>query len=222
MTFMAAAVAATAVAGIGSAVISSNASAKASQAQTDAANKGIGVQQDQFAALQKLLAPYSDAGTGALSAQQDMLGLHGNQAQQSSIDAIQNGSQFKALNAQGQDAILQNAAATGGLRGGNVQGALGQFSPQLLQSLIQQQYGNLGGMTSIGQNAAAMTGNAGMKSADSISTLLGNVGSAQAGGALGQANAANGGISSLLSALGMLKGASGGGNFGLPTTAYNF
>ncbi|WP_449405980.1 hypothetical protein [Massilia phosphatilytica] len=35
---------------------------------------------------------------------------------------------FQALQQQGNDAILANASATGGLRGGNVQGALGQFS----------------------------------------------------------------------------------------------
>ena len=54
---------------------------------------------------------------------------------------------------QGQDAILQNASAIGGLRGGNTQAALAQFRPALLSQLIAEQYNRLGGLSSLGQNA---------------------------------------------------------------------
>ena len=148
------------------------------------------------------LSPYVNAGTGALGAQQNLLGLNGNSAQQSAISGIQNGAQFQALEQSGQNAILQNASATGGLRGGNTQAALGQFSPQLLQQLIQQQYSNLGGITSIGQNAAAGVGNAGMANANSISGLLQSQGSAQAGAALARGQANNQLYSSLGSTFG--------------------
>jgi len=107
--------------------------------------------------------------------------------QRRQFEAIQSGPQFQAMTQQGENAILQNASATGGLRGGNVQGALAQFRPQLLNQLIEQQYGRLGGLTSIGQNAAAGVGNAGMATGNSITNLLAQQGAAQAGGALGQA-----------------------------------
>lgn len=157
---------------------------RAADAQTQAAMMATEEQRRQFDAIKELLSPYVNAGTSALAAQQNILGLNGNEAQQNAINAIKGSSQFNELNAQGQNAILQNASATGGLRGGNVQGALAQFSPQLLNSLIQQQFTNLGGIASLGQNAAAGTGNAGMQTANAISNNLNQAGAAAAGSAL--------------------------------------
>jgi len=61
---------------------------------------------------------------------------------------------------------------------------LAQFRPQVLSSLIEQQYNRLGGLSSMGQNAAAGVGNAGMQTGNNISNLLQQQGAAQAGGAL--------------------------------------
>jgi hypothetical protein len=106
------------------------------------------------------------------------------------------------------------------LRGGNVQGALAQFRPALLSSLINQQYERLGGLSSIGQNAAAGVGNAGMSTGTNIATLLGRQGQAQAGGILGQQSALTGGINQ---AFGAIQGAGGFGKlFGsTPAPAFN-
>ena len=82
--------------------------------------------------------------------------------------------------------MLQNASATGGLRGGNVQGALAQFRPQLLNQLIEQQYSRLGGLTSLGQASAAGQATAGMQTGTNIANLLGQQGQALAGGAMGK------------------------------------
>lgn len=190
-----------------------DAAQSAADSQSASSAAGIAEQRRQFDAIQQLLKPYADAGPGALTAQQNLLGLNGNAAQQQAINGIKSGSQFQELNKQGQDAILQNASATGGLRGGNVQGALAQFSPQLLQSLIQQQYSNLGGLTTLGQNSAAMTGNAGQNSATNISNLLQQQGAAQAGAALaaGKADAQMyNGIASSLGTFAGMGGFSGG------------
>ena len=186
-----------------------DAASTAAGAQTAASNASIAEQQRQFDGLQKLLAPYVGAGTGSLSAQQDLLGLNGGGAQQTAVSGIQNGAQFQALQKQGENSILQNASATGGLRGGNVQGALAQFSPQLLNQMINEQYTKLGGMTSLGQNAAAMQGNAGMQSANNISAQLNQIGAANAGNALaaGKADAQMwSGIGSSVGTLGGLYG----------------
>ena len=94
---------------------------------------------------------------------------------------------FQALARQGEEAMLQQASATGGLRGGNLQGALAQFRPQMLAQAIEDQYSRLGGMTALGQQSAAGVGSAGMQSAGQIAGLLGQQGAARAGGTLGRA-----------------------------------
>jgi len=186
----------------------SDAASTAANAQGQASAATITESRRQFNAIQELLKPYSSVGTSALTGQQDLLGLSGAEAQQKAISGIASGPQMAALTQQGENAILQNASATGNLRGGNTQAALAQFRPQLLNQLIQQQYGNLGGLTSIGQNAAARVGNAGQNSSNQIINALGQQGAAQAGAALatGQANANMwGGIANTASMLGTMK-----------------
>lgn len=195
-------------AGLGGAIEGSESVGQASQAQQQSAQAGIDEQRRQFDAIQKLLQPYVQAGTGALTQQQALLGMGAPGAQQQAITALQGSPQFQALQQQGENAILQNASATGGLRGGNVQGALAQFRPALLSGLIEQQYNRLGGLSAIGQNAAAGVGNAGMSTGSNIATLLGRQGQAEAGGILGQQGALTGGIGQAFGAL------QGSGGFG--------
>ena len=186
MSFVAAAIVGSTVV---SGVIQSNAAKKAAGQQAAAADKGIAEQQRQFDALQVLMKPYVETGTTALGQQAALIGAGGTDAQQKAINALQQGPEFNALVQQGENAILQSAAATGGLRGGNTQGALAQFRPQVLSQLIEQQYNRLGGLSSMGQNAAAGVGNAGMQTGTNISNLLAQQGAAQAGGTLASGQA---------------------------------
>ena len=174
---------------IGGALISANGAKSAAGAQSASAQAGIDAQNAQFQSIQKILAPYQQAGVGALTGQQNLVGLNGNDAQAAAIASIQNSPQYAALSTSGQNAILANGSATGGLRGGNVQGALAQFQPQLLSSLIDQQYSRLGGLTSIGQNAAAGVGNAGQSSTNAITSLLQQQGAAAAGSSIATGSA---------------------------------
>lgn len=207
MSWIAAAVAGgTLIGGIYSGNKQAGAAQDASQAQQQSAQLGIDEQRRQFDAIQGLLSPYVQAGTGALSGQQNLLGLNGNGAQQSAINGIQNSAQFQSLLQQGNDNILGNASATGGLRGGNVQAALGQYAPNLLAQQIQQQYANLGGLTSVGQNAAAGVGNAGMQTGNAVTGLLGQQGAAQAGASLAQGRGYGQMANSLTSGIGSLYG----------------
>jgi hypothetical protein len=136
--------------------------------------------------MQKLLAPYTQAGQPALQGMQNLIGLGGAEAQQQAIAGIEQSPLFQALTRQGEEAILQRASATGGLRGGNVQAALAQFRPQMLQQALEQQYSRLGGLTSLGQQSAARVGAAGMQTGVNVGNLLQQQGAAQAGGALGR------------------------------------
>lgn len=162
-------------------VAKSQAAKKASGAQTAAAEAGIEAENARFEEATKLLQPYVDAGNKSLGAQGDIAGLNGPDAQRAAIKAIEDSPQFGAITQQGEESILQNASATGGLRGGNTQGALAQFRPQLLSSLIDQQYNRLGGITQIGQASAAKVGAAGMQNGQDVAGLLGVKGQAKAG-----------------------------------------
>lgn len=172
-----------------SAGVQSSAARRGAAAQTASAQAGIEEQRRQFEAVRELLAPFVTGGTTAFGQQMALTGAAGADAQRAALQAIEQGPEFAALAQQGETAILQNAAATGGLRGGTVQGALAQFRPQILSGLIEQQYSRLGGLASAGQNAAAGVGTAGMQTGQNISSLLAQQGAARAGSALASGQA---------------------------------
>lgn len=175
--------------------------------QRHIANMQIGEQRRQFNMVQQVLSPYvnagkqaledlkpyQQAGLDALSGQRALIGLDGQDAQGQAIQGLANSPEMAAYIQQGENALLQNASATGGLRGGNTQAALGQFRPGLLAGMISQQYERLGGLTGLGANttgmvyqtgasAAAGQANAGMQVAGNIGNALSNY-AGQAGGA---------------------------------------
>lgn len=162
-----------------------------------------------------LTQPYIQAGGQALQGLQGLLGLRGAGEQQAAIQGIQQGGQFQELARQGEQGILQNAAATGGLRGGNVQGALAQFRPALLNQLIESQYGKLAGLTSMGGSAAQNLLSMGQQTASglatsqqqtgvNISNFLTQMGAAQAAGITGAANAQIQGLTGAATSIGNL------------------
>lgn len=137
------------------------------------------------------------------------------EAQRAAIAKISGGEQYKAMAQQGEYALLANEAATGGLRGGDTAGALAQFRPQLLQSLIDRQLANFGGIAANGQAAAGMTGTAAQNTAGQINQALGDRGAAGAGGALAGRDAIQDGIAGLLKVAGQ---GFGSGNFAPATS----
>lgn len=201
------------VASVGSSIYSANKQAKAAKgaasAQADASQAGIDEQARQFDAIQELLKPFITGGTSAFTAQGNLAGINGNGAQQSAISALQASPQFTALMQQGENAILQNASATGGLRGGNTQAALAQFRPALLAQTINDQYSRLGGLSSLGQNSAALQGNAGLATGNNISNLLQQQGAAIAGGQLSQGREQAGYANAISQGIGSFFGAGG-------------
>jgi hypothetical protein len=167
-------------------VMQADAASEAAGIQGDAAQAGIAEQRAAREQMAKLLEPYRQAGLPALQQQQAMLGLNGADAERAALAGISGSPTMQAMMQQGENALLQNASATGGLRGGNIQAALAQFRPQMLAQEIENRYARLAGMTSLGQNAAAGVGNAGMQTGTNIANLLGQQGAAAAGGALAQ------------------------------------
>jgi len=202
----------------GSQLIGSSMQAKAASSAADiqsgAAEAGIEEQRRQFDALQAILKPYVDIGVPAMAGyqayaeagpkafeeQQALAGVLGPERQREAIAKIEQGGGFQARVRSGEEALLQRASATGGLRGGNIQAALAQFRPQMLEQEIERQYGRLGGFSDIGreteanllkigQASAAGVGAQGITTGTNISNLLAQQGAARAGGEIGEAKA---------------------------------
>ncbi|TGB34404.1 hypothetical protein [Burkholderia thailandensis] len=254
------------VGGIGSligGVVGAHGAQSAANTQAGASAAGIAEQQREFDKIRELLKPYVDAGTGALggyanaqngyagalgqyggtlSQLNNLTGANGIDAQQAAINGLKSNPLYTNSMNLGQQSILANASATGGLRGGNTIASLGYLPGQVLSNVMQSQIGNLGAslngssgllagygnqisqygnLINVGENAAAGTGQAAMQTGNNITNLTGQIGAAQAGGTLAGTNAITGGINGLASALGNAFGSpSGSGNYQFALPAY--
>jgi hypothetical protein len=203
--------AAAAIGTVAGAAISANAAGDAADQQAESAAAGIGESRRQFDLVQSLLKPYVDAGTNGLSQYEQLAGLRGRGPQQAQIGALQRGAEYKTLTRQGENAILANASATGGLRGGNVQGSLADYRTNLLSSLIERQLTRSGGLAQQGQNSAARVGSAALTTGQQVSGLLQQQGAALAGGQIAGANAIGSAVGSLGGIAAGALGTGGGG-----------
>jgi hypothetical protein len=256
-----------AVAGVAGSAISASGANSAADAQQAANSSQIAQQNYEFNTIQGLLKPFQQAGTAAipgmqsamtnyesgLGAYQDILGqlnnltgANGNAAQQAAIAGLQSNPLYTNSMNLGQQAILANASATGGLRNGNTIANLGYLPGQILSNVMQQQIGNIGtslngqsnylnalntavsqqgNLVGLGENAAAGTGNAALQTGNNITSLLGQNGAIQAGSITAGTNAISSGINSLSGALGTYlnsggnSGGSGGYGFTMPGAA---
>jgi hypothetical protein len=181
MSFVAVAVAGVGVAGsIYASNRSSSATREASEVASESNDAAIAEQQRQFNELQTLFAPFVEGGTSAFGDQLNLIGVNGDEAQAAAIANIENGPEYQTLVDQGEEAILQNASATGGLRGGDVQRSLAEFRPQVLSSLINNQFSRLGSLSSMGQASAGGQAVASGNSSANISNLIQSNGTTQA------------------------------------------
>ena len=195
-------------------ILGANAARSAASTQARAAEAGQETQRQMFERTQEILRPYveagqaqlptlggyAEAGPQAFELQLDLAGLRGPQAQQAAIEQVRTQPRFGALTQAGEEAILANASATGGLRGGNTQNALARFRSDLLADEIEREYARFGGLSAFGQGvsqnlaqmgqaAGAGTGVAAMQAGQGIAALQGQAGAARAGGTLGSAAA---------------------------------
>lgn len=163
--------------------------------QTTALASGTAAAGAQNNSLQALLSPfvgagapgiagltnYANVGQGALNTQGNLVGANGNAAQSGAISAVQNSPLFQQLLAQGIDTSNQNLSATGNLRSGAAVAAGAQISPALLDQLLQQQFTNLGTLSSQGSAASQALASLGAGAAgtqaqgtqNTLSSLLG-------------------------------------------------
>lgn len=163
-------------------------------AASDAAGK-MGAAAGRASAL---LEPWVARGNQAGEMQGQLIGLNGYDAQDAAINRLKTGAEFVGLKKVGEEGILSNASATGGLRGGNVQGALSQYDQTLLSKVINDQYNRLGGLSAQGLGA--------VQGPNGQATQEINQGEAEAGGIMGVAKGLMGGINGLTNAAGVFMG----------------
>ena len=154
--------------------------------------------------------PYTSAGTSALTAQQNLLGLNGaagTGAQQQAFDNFNNSTGYQFGLNQGLNAINSNAYANGNADSGATLKALQDRGSQLANQQFNQYYSDLNGLGSQGLSAYQGLGNmmqAGTNGATNSNTQAAN---AQASGILGQTAAYTNALNSVLGSASKLSGA---------------
>jgi len=176
----------------------------AAAAQTASDQAAIDETRRQYDTTRADLSSWVTSGQSADAMRGDLLGLNGADKQQAAITQLKGTPLYQSLFDNGQNTLLANASATGGLRGGNTQGALANFGRDTLAGVIQGQVANLGGVSEQGQNAAAQTGAFGANATSAISSLLQGQGQANAGAALAGGAASSGAIKDITGILGGL------------------
>lgn len=156
------------------------AASKAAAAQIEAANKGIAEQGRQYDQSRADFMPYLTAGTGALAGMSGLLGLGGGDEQARALAALEASPGFASLVRNGEEAVLQNASATGGIRGGNTQRGLADFRSDALADTLQRQLSNLGGIAGMGMGATGTIAALGANKANATTGLYDAIGDATA------------------------------------------
>lgn len=158
---------------------------EAAGVQSDAYQSGIDESRRQFGVTQENMAPWLQAGTGALGLQQDFLGLSGQDAQSQAYANYQESPGQKFLRERGMKATMQGAAASGGLGGGRVRAELNKQGIGFAAQDFGNYYNRLSGMSNTGQQTGAQLGQLGSQASQQVQTGLANQGAARASGILG-------------------------------------
>jgi hypothetical protein len=183
---------------------------KAGKAQQQAMQAGIDEQRREYDTSRADFQPFMQFGSGALGPLGDLLGLNGNDKASAAIANLKASPLFTSLFNTGAEATLQDASATGGLRGGNTEGALYDLGQRTLAQVIQQQIANLFGAQGVGSGATSTVAGLGANMANNISALDTGIGQAKAGSILGQQNVWNQFAKQLQQAVMMAAGGGGG------------
>ena len=194
--------------GIGSALIGSGASQKASQQQTMMGLLGLQQQQQMFNTAKAAISPYSDAGASVLPTLQSLLTPGKSQTDTlSKLPGFQFASQWGNL-------ATTNALAAQGLGGsaGPLAKGISDYNNGLAQTYWGQDAGALQNFANMGSSAAGALGGVASNCGNRLGNTIQGLGQSQAAGTLGSANALSSGLQGATGALGnagMIYGLSG-------------
>ena len=124
----------------------------------------------QYFQNQGMFDPYRVGGESAL---QKQLALSGSLGKEAFDAAYQASPQMQFLQDRGERAVARNAAAIGGLGGGNVQKELAKYSQGLASQDLQNQIGNLQAITGTGLDASQQAATLGTRGAESMADIYG-------------------------------------------------
>ena len=228
--------AALAVGTVASSVIGSSAASDAANTEANASNQASAVEQAMFNQTQANEKPFLDAGSNALVALQQGIGV-GPGTNNSGTGPLNKpftmadyqtspGYQFQLQ--QGENAVLNNKSALGGVNSGNTLKALTSYGQGVANQDYwnaynayvngqNQKFGQLQTVAGSGQNAAANLGALGTQVGASVGNNIVNAGNASAAGTVVSANAINNGLNGLsqnyLLASALNSGSLGSGGF---------
>jgi len=161
---------------------------KAANSATAAAMQGLerSIQENRaaYGDVEKLYSPYSEAGLAGFQDYLRAIGQGTPEEEAAFLESIQTSPGYQAAYGAGNRNVLQNAAATGGLRGGNTQNALAEFGSGLFGQYYNQKLGQLQGLGEMGFGAAQGLGQARTGTAGNIAGLYNQQGQTQAQGIL--------------------------------------
>ena len=134
----------------------------------DRANPTLDALMTSGSTMLPTLESYATGGKEAYDMQQALSGLKGADAQQIAYDIVESDPAYKYQIDKAEEGMLANSSATGGLRGGNIQGALAEFRPEMLSRAINQKYAQLAPMSAVGANIAGNLVNTGAGVANNL------------------------------------------------------
>ncbi|HXJ72895.1 MAG TPA: hypothetical protein VNM37_08575 [Candidatus Dormibacteraeota bacterium] len=123
--------------------------------QASAAKQAAADAQKRFEQQRQDLAPFRDAATAPLQAQQDLLGLNGQPAADAAMANYQTSPGYQWQMSEGLRGVDAGAAARGMLRSGATIKGEEQFAQGLANSDFGTYYNRLMGLSTLGENAAA-------------------------------------------------------------------
>jgi len=176
--------------------------------QSSAAGKGAAAAQQAAAQQRNDLMPFRQAGLPALQAQQDLLGLNGQDAATAAMANYQTSPGYQWQLGQGLRAVDAGAAAQGMLRSGATLKAEQTFGQGLANSDFGTYYNRLMDISKLGENAAA--GNA--TTANTSAALAQGAGNTQASIYGNAASGLSSGVNELFKNQQFLNGIGLGGN----------
>lgn len=197
---------------IGGGLISANASKKAAGAQGGASDAAIAEERRQFDLNRSDLAPWRNAGTGAIGQLSDMTGFNGSLNKkftiQDFLDDPVTKLSFQTGLDRGTQALDRMAGARGSRNSGAQLKALTQFGTDYGGTKAGESYGRfygdqdrtfnrLAAISGVGQTATNTGVNAGTNTAGNISNILTAQGNARGAAAIAQGNAFTGGLSTI-------------------------
>lgn len=180
------------------AVASNMAAGEAADASRDAAQTSASAQMEQLNYLKEIEAVPQEMREQAIKQLGGIAGFEGGEGNQADLIArAKQSPMYQELlggREAGEDAIMRQAGATGGLRSGNVQSALAGFNTQLENQALTQSYN---------QQLQGLQGLAGLPSnANQIGNVMAGIGGTLASGQIAAGQAQQAGLQGISTAIG--------------------